>query len=671
MKFVYILEKDPRFINEIIEAVVKIDSQLQVRIFQELEKFAEWIQVLAKEGAKAIAKGGQAPAEIHGVKATSKQAGGESGESPPAAGAASDQLAILISDNGILGSKHLALLKKTQSLFVQKDLCTKEDPTAIVITAFDNPDFDLATVEDRTINNVIFKPFDPMILLQHLIFAIGGRHPPSENTLHNMKTSALVEMLKDVEVEAYSDMGFVSVSARQVPLGSVRKYYGDVFSSGKTRSVFARCYSCEPHPLDKKKFQCTFTYFGTEPEQISTFRKNSLSSNSKESDFTWRPKPSKEVTYLVMIDPDESGPAPLAGTLERSFSNVKVVSYKSLIEFLTDMDPSQRAKSTKQPPAFPGGIKIKLLFDPVTHKLLKTDPEIAKGQVILGHSTLDFQKLDFLHWVPEGQRPSLLAMIKGTAKPNSVLTLQNKEHEFFIKFEGHRTVDLGGKKVSEVSLGEMLETEKNQWFAKNSRLPEKVHGVLINEKFIRSDDLNQWLVIRDNLKSRAKVPSTDKDFRTEFIVLAKERKDDWALRALGELFSNVFYKPIERNYFSKQIYLHFPKLIPINAFELKQFNKKEKIEVANPAKVTEISEAGLVLNYYRAINIGSFRKFVLWFPMEIGQPVMLGSCNFNVPLEGEETGFENHFVFFGMTDLYLQHVRVWIRENYVNSKQNP
>ena len=49
-----------------------------------------------------------------------------------------------------------------------------------------------------------------------------------------------------------------------------------------------------------------------------------------------------------------------------------------------------------------------------------------------------------------------------------------------------------------------------------------------------------------------------------------------------------------------------------------KFSKKEKFEVGNPVQVTEISEAGLVMNYYRAITIGSFRRFILWFPVEIG-----------------------------------------------------
>ena len=331
MKFVYILEKEVRFINEILESLQKIDPKLEVRIFPELESFAKWIQLLAKEGTKAIAKGGIKPVDFGGLRADlinkAESAVGAAAESVNPTD--TDQLVLLISDNNILGSQHLDLLRKTQSMFVQKGICTKVDPTAIVISAYDNPGFDIEMVEDRIINNVIFKPFDKMILLQHLIFAISGRHPPTDNTLHNMKTTAIIEMLKDVEVEAYSDIGFITLSSRPLPLGAVSKYYSDFFKSGKTRNAFARCALCEPHPTKPDFFRSAFIFFGVEPEQLVDFRKNTPSENELELDlnFKWRNESSMASAHLVIIDPDEFGAAPLSGTLERSFSNVKVVAY--------------------------------------------------------------------------------------------------------------------------------------------------------------------------------------------------------------------------------------------------------------------------------------------------------------------------------------------------------
>ncbi len=669
MKFVYILEKDRRFINEILESLQKIDPKLEARIFIDLESFAKWIQVLSKDGVSAISKGGIKPINFDGLRAdlvgTPLPEGAEAAKSTEA-----DQLVLMISDNDILGSKHLPLLKKTQALFVQKGLCTKEDPTAIVISAFDNPGFEIETVEDRIINNVIFKPFEKLILLQHLIFAISGRHPPSNNTLHNMKTSAIIEMLKDVEVEACSDIGFITLSSRPLPVGAVSKYYSDVFKSGKTRNAFARCTRCEPHPTLAEVFRSAFTFFGVEPEQLIDFRKNAPLKNELEFDFKWRPEQSANSVHIVVIDPDEFGPAPLAGSLERSFSNVKIVAYKSMGEFLVDLDPALQTPAVKPAPAFPGGVKMKLQFEVTSKKLIKTIPEVTAAQTLLGFFPSELQKLEFFQWMLGQERNKLLEMVKGTMNPldDKILTLNNKDQDYFIRLESHQNLKDGVLNTVELTFAELTEAERQKWQVAQSRMPEKVDGILVHEQFLREDDLTPWNLILERLKKRVKA-TEQAAYKPELMVLAKHRKNDTSLRLLGKVFSNIFYKPVERSYFLKMMYLQIPSLNPTSPIEIKQYVKKEKFEVGNTIQVTEMSEAGLVMNYYRAITVGSFRRFILWFPMEIGQPVMLATCNFNKENEAEKGLFENHFVFFGMQDIFLQHVRVWIRENYVLSKQ--
>ncbi len=669
MKFVYILEKEIRFINEILESLQKIDPQLQPRIFKDLDGFAKWIQLLSKEGVAAIAKGGVKPIDFGGLRTDLLGAPNAEGTEPTKS-AEADQLVLLISDNDILGSKHLALLRKTQELFVQKGLCTKEDPTAIVISAFDNPGFDIEMVEDRIINNVIFKPFEKMILLQHLIFAISGRHPPSNNTLHNMKTSAIIEMLKDVEVEAYSDIGFITLSSRPLPLGAVSKYYSDVFKSGKTRNAFARCALCEPHPTLPNVYRSAFTFFGVEPEQLIDFRKNAPVQNETEFAFKWRPEPSVSAVRIVVIDPDEFGAAPLAGSLERSFSNVKIVAYKSLGEFLVDLDPALQTPAVKPPPAFPGGVKIKFQFEATSKKLVKTIPDITAAQTLLGFFPAELQKLEFFQWMLGQERNKLIEMIKGTTNPldDKILILKNKDQDYFIRLEAQQNLKEKESNLVELTFVELTEAERQKWQVARSRMPEKVDGILVHEQFLREDDLTQWDQILERLKKRVKGPD-QANYKPELMVLAKQRKSDTSLRLLGKVFSNIFYKPVERSYFIKMMYLQFPTLNPTSPVEIKHFVKKEKFEVGNPIQVTEMSEAGVVMNYYRAITVGSFRRFILWFPMEIGQPVMLATCNFSKENEAEKGLFENHFVFFGMQDVFLQHVRVWIRENYVLSKQ--
>lgn len=669
MKYVYILEDDSKFLSEILEALEKIDPKLTPRVFSNLEQFANWIQLLSKEGVAAIPRGGLDPrASADEGNPAEAGAEGSSGGSGP------DQLVAVISSNPILGSKHIPLLRKTQGLFVQKGLCTKEDPTAFVITAFDNPDFDIETVEDRVINNVIFKPFDKMILQQHLIFAIGGRHPPSEYKIHNFKTSAIVEMLKDVDVEAFSEVGFITKSTRPVKVGAVAKYYGDVFKSGNTRSVFARCFRCEPHPDDAKIFRCAFTYFGTEPEQISTFRHSSQDSAQsktvKEFEYLWRPALPYGDLNVIVIDPDESGSS-LAGSLDRSFRNVFATSYKTLGEFKKDLDPNQIKKEKNQPAAFPVTFRFRMIFDPKTHKLLQTDPAVTPEQSVLGIKGDDFNKLDFFHWLPTDERAQLLTMMKGhvaEGDPQSVMLIRSSGFEFFVRLDGHRNLkDAKGNPAVEIGLTELTDAERVQYLKKNSRLPQLIQAVIVSDDCVDEMKIEDWQLVKGMILERQK--SSNAQFDCDIFMMAKKRKTDPSLRLLAPVFSDVFYYPVERSHFLKKAFLFFPRAQVQSPIEIKQYEKNETIAVGNPIKVTELSEAGMVIDYYRGITVGSFRRFVLWFPIEIGQPDILGACNFNKSNEGDPPVFENHFVFFGMQDDLLKHVRLWIRDNYIHSKQ--
>jgi hypothetical protein len=75
------------------------------------------------------------------------------------------------------------------------------------------------------------------------------------------------------------------------------------------------------------------------------------------------------------------------------------------------------------------------------------------------------------------------------------------------------------------------------------------------------------------------------------------------------------------------------------------------------------------MKYYRPIPVGDFREFILWMPNEIDIPLIFGTNNFTEDDKNTKGNYFNHFVFFGMKDIYLKHIRVWIRDNYVHTKE--
>ena len=259
MKYIYVLEDDPKLQKQIYEGLRKTEPQAQIRYFISLESFQAWLATALKDGQKALYNGGE-KLDIDPGQIT-------------ASFDPSDELLLLISKDEWLGSRYLALIKKTIETFIRKNICTKEDPTRMIITAFESPDFDIKLVEDPCISNVIFKPFDELILQQHLHFALKGHHPASQSFVHKVQTAQEVEMTKEAQMEAVGDIGFVTRSPRAVKVGQIAKYYGEVFKSKGRTHVMGRCVACEPHPDLPDEFRLWFSFSDYQVGKFLTFEK--------------------------------------------------------------------------------------------------------------------------------------------------------------------------------------------------------------------------------------------------------------------------------------------------------------------------------------------------------------------------------------------------------------
>lgn len=523
-----------------IEAIHKIDPQLRVRYFLSLEEFAKWIRVVMEEGAMAIPKGGTPPpgqAE-------------DSGGSPP-------QLALVVSKNEFLGTKHMALLRKTRELFIKKGLCTAEDPTSLVITSFENPDFDIKLVEDRIINNVIFKPFDKLILQQHLTFAIDGRHPPSQYSVHKMKTSAAIEMLKEVQMESISDVGFISISNRPIAVGSLAKYYSPSFISLKHKSMMALCYRCDPHPEIPDQFRCGFTFLAADPYQITNIRKEVRQKDAKPFEYEWYAPVTKEPVEIAFICKEEELRENFKYNIEKSFLNVKVHLFSHLQEFVYAVDPDLARKEKKN---------------------------------------IDFDKLP--------------------------------------------------------------------------PVPGTFHAIFGEESLFEENFKERWQSILETVQKKLRAPSGNPSGKTELFLVSKKTYSDSEERALGEILKDIFFLPMDSIYVSKKLMVFLPQLSPSETFNVVTIEQKHLAKAASPIEISEFSEAGLVMKYYRPISAGAFREFVLWLPHELDLPEFLATCNFSEESKNEKSLFFNHFVFFGMSDHFLKHIRRWILQNHVASKES-
>lgn len=548
MKYVFVLEDDTKFQNEIVTALSAIDPKLQIRLFFNFAEFAGWIKLAAQSGPLALAAAGKNPFLSEG-------------ETPTVTAQADDELVLIVSKDEFLGSRLMNLVHKTRKWLINKKICSATDPTALVLTCFDSPDFNITLVEDSIVNNVIFKPFDKLLLIQHLNVALAGRHKPPESKIHQMKISARIEVIKEVNLEKISEVSMITNSTRPIEIGSVAKYYSELFISGPQRSIKGICMSCNPHPLNPAVFQCEFRFVGTSRNQLTKFRLDIQKAEHKEIKIMQDHKPldpQAAKTNFVLIQSSEEDIKNLDHNISTSFQNVQMTHYLSIGQFMFALDPQKNAKKPTDKSEAP---EIPVL------------PTQAEA-LIFDVSVLDPQAL----------------------------------------FD---------PKIFESTITQIKESVA-------AKLGEKTKIIFTSTRPLH-DQIERILAI--------------------------------------QVKADIFYRPVDQNNFSRRMNLLFPHLHVNEKLELSLIENKQVIKAANPVEITTVSEAGIVMKYYRPISPGTFRKFILWTPHEVGNPEFLASCNFAEEKPAEDGSYALDFVFFGLTDADVKYIRLWIMENYVQSKQ--
>lgn len=650
MKFVYVLEDDPKFQKEICEAIYSIDPKIQIRLFPQLQSFVNWIRHMMTTGPAAISQGGEIPGFVPQETVPEND---------------SHQLVMVVSKVEFLGVQQLGLMRKTRTLFIDRKICTAEDPTAFVLTAFDNPNFKIKELEDRILNNVICKPFDRLILTQHLTFAIDGRHPPSKYTVANQKTTAVVEMLKDVEMESLSDIGFTSKSYRPIPVGAISKYYGDPFMSERQRSLFAVCQKCIEHPETPEAFQASFTLFAADQTQISSLRKKTRNKDAKPVSFEMPMAKEPSDLNVILLDPEENDPTGIVGYIQRTFSNVEINAYPSFGTFMSELDPSS-SLDQRDPGLKPlgGANMITLQFDPTGYTYLGFESDKTDLDHLFGVSLKELtQKPNwFAHLIPQEHRESYRKYIQ-TGRLNfpeiNLIPVNVKDNTFLVK-----AIDL--KKDDhkfQITLADPSREEQVEWLLKHSKINKPVDLIIADHSHFGEGAPERWNFVKETLKRR---------FNNDVRIMMTTKKDftDAQERSFGTYIQDIFFKPVDRVYFLQKLKYFFPQLKETgDKVDIKSIERKNIIKAVNPVTVKELSEAGVVMQYYRPITLGSFRELVLWQPYEIGSPELLATCNFVEPSQTDKGIFNCHFVFFGIGDNFLKHIRIWIRDNYVLSKE--
>lgn len=614
MDYAFVLEDDQLYRKQIENALKEINPLLGLKYYANLEEFYNWMKEIIAQGTAAWAEE---------EKDTSR-------------------VRLIVLRGEFLGVEKLDLLNKVKELFVRKGMCTDEEPVAFVLTAFEDPGFQIEKYQKPFVFNVIFKPFDELILREHLSYALAGRLAPSEFSLSYQEANTEVEMLKNVEIESLSDIGFTSRSHKPFEVGYISKYYGESFVGENLNSVFARLARCLPHPENPKEYELEFHFFSNEPSQISNIRKRVRSLRGRGS-VNERALPStkgNDAPIFVIIEPRDQEFESIAGTLRRKIKNGTVARYATAKMFEEDLQSPHKAK---------GVLGANVFMVELTREFTVSACEPADS-MIWGEP---LRAANLAKYINPIELKDLGIWAMGTQKQFIVQT-QYAGHLGALRFERN------GKRIS---IFELEPLERITFFRSKRKVKSSVAALFINGRDIDPKNLNNW----ENLRN---VMQAELDHLPPAYVIAEKPYKEQQKKELAKYFDDIFISPVDRGYFLQKLVFRVPGLrIADEAVTVSERRVNEQIKAVSPVFVEKLSEAAMTMKYHRPMSPGGYAEFILWQPYILGAPQILGTCYESEKLDGKEIEYKIHFVLFGMRDQLLKSIRLWIRESYVQLKE--
>ena len=614
MDYVFVLEDEESYRRSISKALKAIDPKIKTKFFKDMEEFYQWLKAAMTKTGRTLES--------------------EVDDMTP------ERIRLMVVKAEIVAPANLGLLAKARELFMNRGLCTSEFPTGFVMTAFDEADFKFEAYKQTLLFNLLFKPFDDIILTQHLSSALAGYKKPEESTLSNQKTSsAFAEMLKPIELTAVSDIGFTSKSKKNYPLGVISKYYSGIFVSGTSRSIYATL--ARSTEIGPEQFELDYRFFAGEQNQIANIRK-AVRLKDKGKPMERGPGGGEPLANpnFVVIEPREAEFNLLAATIKRRFGGAQIFRYMSRADFEKDLNFP--LNSTK-------GLTADTISIEIDKGLILKKP-VPSDLTLFGKPLTD---LDLSPYLDKPTQNQVGLWLLGSQKE---LMLFLRSGNFYAALKLQRSGNL-------LSLVIPSQKEKEDFLRTKRQMPDSVH-YLIACLDIEPSSIDSWEAFKASLKTMLKLSPEC------YLVTSKTYSDENKIK-LSHYFNDVFYNPLDRAYFLlKLIYSKYAMKVLEDRLYITEKAFTEKVYAAARVQVEEISEAGISFRYPGKVDLGSFREFVFERPNDANVPILTGVCYSCEPIEGSETNESTvYFVFFGVRDHELKFIRLWIRENYVHSKE--
>lgn len=683
MTVIIVIDPTGQQFKPLVQILAKIDAQLKPVWVPSFKHMTDWFKENIVDKQEEILQQRQLQA----------QAATQEGAPPSAASAkppASEQedanwvvVPLIVINSQVLRAEHFPLLEKIQLFLKSKKASPTDRTTKILLTAHEGEDIQIEQYVLPIIQNILYAPFDEAITRNRLKWAIEGSEALKSEGLNSIEAFTPVEIVKRVEVERVSELGFRTINDSDLSGGKVAKYYGQLFSDLPGSGAFAISTRSEPHPKLPKKFSTSFAFWGISNELIKSVRKKVRAHKGCLNLLFVPPKPKDvEQFSMVVIHREQVIFDRIKDQLEREFSNLKVFFCQSLTEFTLAVDPALMSVSGDSGLWPIDGQEIKVIYDDGGEIYLnETSPDLKDDEVFLGlrKNQLDQLRQKIILNCNDTQRAQVLLNFRSDSAKHKPVTfaMRHKGEVEFVTLVGSESFageDGKGhmKQKRRVILRKASEDEIAGLSKVDAQMnvPDHLIGVFVDEYFTLKKDAEFWANFRQKLLAKENAAKTLKSIH--LYSVGESAVTEYSKRDRLEGFADHFVEPIDSYYFARAInHAHLKLVGRDQPLGRDYFEEPLIFKAATPVKVLRLSEVSVTIRYHRVVKETEFRRFLLWDSEGNVLPELIAKCVASEVDPENSSQFQVQFVFFGLIDSQLQYVRKWLLDQYNESKKEP
>ncbi len=658
MKWVIVIESDASTFGELKAILSSYDEDIRAIQLNNIKEITEWFETTFIKG-----KGLQVDDDEDIADSIIKNE--ERIEKFPT------EIPLIISDHRILGPKHMSLIKKMSDYFKSKKLLGARDRMGVVFVAREAEEVSVKPFLNGFIDNIIFKPFDRLVCKERFKWAIQGLEALQKEELYKEKPVTPVEMIEDHDLIQISELGFQIFVKAKVAVGSISKFYGEIFGTDIKNGIFARCIDCRAHPSDKSKFVASYTYFGINNNSIKAMREN-IQKSEKKGVVDLTDHDLGATVGIVVVSENPETTKRLKETIAADYLNTAIATYENLVDFYLDLDPYSAADEIKR--ANYSGDKatdlVTLIYDSRGEMLLEIEPKISGRETLFGFNYDELQRFKTICMtaVDGSQRAKVQKYWSQHVESRYTISIRNTtQREIITLVESNMEVHEGKPRLC-IKLRRAFHEEVVDYMKGKSTLPKVINAIFVSERIVMGRDQEYWVNLNERLKPFSRDPNAPVKIPYFVVgsspVVMHEQVDELLF------FSDYIMEPLDIRYFLRKLKLFLPSLFAKDSPVRVDFDAQaHPIQEGTPIHVEAVSEVSLSIKYTEAIREGEFRKFLLWSPKQNERPELLAKCAGNEKESPTSNKYLSHFTFFGMDDGINRFIRQWLLEQYQLTKE--